>query len=175
MTVQQVAAEQLLRAQRELDVGRPDVGALQRLPPHRLRRLAVDALDAAEDHVGAVAVGHRDHPLEGLGAEPVVGVEEEHVPSGGLAQAYVARGAGAAGVVLADHRDRHVGAAGELLQTGAGAVRGAVVDRDDLDARVVDGLGLDGREALDQVRHRVVRPDDHGHIRLRHGHTSPRS
>src|SRR5690606_18608662 len=45
----------------------------------------------------------------------------------------------------------------------------------DLDAPRVDGLCLHGGEALDQVRHRFVRPDDHGDIRLRHGHDSPSS
>src|SRR4051794_11997670 len=167
------AAEQLLRAQRELDVGGEDVGALQGLPPHRRRRLAVDALDPAEDDVGAVAVGHRDHPLQGLGAEPVVGVEEEDVTPGRLAQADVARAAGAAGVVLPDHRDVEGGPLGELLQVLPGAVRRAVVDRDDLDARVADGLCLDGGQTVDQIRHRFVRPDDHGHIRLCNGHVSP--
>ncbi len=92
--LQQGAAEQLLRAERELDVGGVDVGPVERLAPHRLRRAAVDALHLAEHDVRAVLVGHGDHALQGLGAEPVVGVQEEDETAGRLGQADVARPAG---------------------------------------------------------------------------------
>src|SRR4051794_37798602 len=89
---------------------------------------------------------------EGVGEEPVVGVEEDQVVPGGVAQAGVA-GGGQAAVGLADAD--HAGVAGG---DGAGVVGGAVVDDDDLDPGV--GLGQDAVEGVGKEVGLVVAGDD---------------
>ena len=136
--------------------------------------VAVDALDPPEDHVRAVAVGHGDHPLQGLGAEPVVGVEEEDVTPGRPWPRPTLRGPLGPPEFSWRITVTAMGArAANSSRHSPVPSRGAVVDGYDLDAAGRQGLRLDRGQALDQIRHRLVRPDDHRDIRLRNGHCFP--
>lgn len=134
---------------------------------------AVGADDPAVDDVGAVGLGHAGEPVQGLGAEVVVGVEEEDVVAGGEGQADVAGAAGAARGGLGE--DRQVGVvAGLSGEPGGAAVGGAVVDGDHFDAALVEGLREDRAEAAGEVGAGVVDGDDHGDGRGRVGRPAVR-
>ena len=100
-----------------------------------------------------------DQPLQRLGAEVVVGAEEEDVPAGGQVQAAVARARRTAGILLVQHLERARILRRPAVQLGAAAVGGPVVDGDDLQPVDPDALIDQRAQALRQVRHRVV----HGH------------
>src|SRR5699024_6175045 len=94
--------------------------------------------------------------------ERVVGVEEEDELSPCDVDRGIARSPGRAGVLLGEQADagilrRHLG---EELTA---AVRGAVVDGEDLYRVAVEGLLLDGADRLPDVVDGVVHRDDHGH------------
>ncbi len=153
-------AEEFRRPQRPVDVGVEHGGPRLVAAEHgEGHGPSADPDHLAEDHVGAVGVGRGDHAFQCLGAEPVVGVQEEHVAAGGQVQADVARLGGAARVLLVDHPHGRA-PCGEAVEFLAGAVGGPVVDRDDLQPFGADRLLEDGLDALDQVGHRVVGGDD---------------
>ena len=128
---------------------------------------AVGADDPPVDDVRAAFLGHPGEAEQGLGAEPVVGVEEEDVVAGGAVQSGVAGLARAARGLLVQHGQIGV-AAGLFGQPFRAAVGGSVVDRDHLDAALVQCLGEDGAEAAVEVAPGVVHRHDHGD-RRRHG------
>ena len=97
--------------------------------------------DLAEHDVGAVAVGHRDHAFERLGAQVVVGVAEEDVAAGGVLDADVARPPGAAGAGDADDLDAALVVGGVEVEQFVAAVGRSVVDDDDLLSDPLDQRG----------------------------------
>ena len=159
--LQHLPAEQLEAAQAVVDravAERRPVGALAE---HRDRRPAAMSDDLPEDDVGAVAVGHREHAFERLGAEVVVRVAEEHVSAAGVGEADVARPAGAAGLRLPDDPDDAAVVGGvEVEQVGA-AVGGPVVHDDDL---LADPLDQQGGQAPVQIGPAVVNRNDDADI-----------
>ncbi|CAM5410656.1 hypothetical protein SCYAM73S_04150 [Streptomyces cyaneofuscatus] len=158
----QLAAEELGVGEREGErrVVEADVGLVARV------QLLVDVAPVgadhlADDHVGLVGVGAGDHAFQRLLTEVVVGPYEVDVPAGGQLQGTVARGRGPARIGLVDHSEDVRVLLREAVQFAAAVVGRSVVDRDDLQPVLADGLRHQGVQAFGEVRHGVVDGDDH--------------
>ncbi len=129
------------------------------LAEHRgllLRAVRAQPVDVARHEVGSGLVEHAQHPLVRLGRDHVVAVDEGEMGAARLARARVAGGT-EPGIGLVDEPEAAVAfgvAAGDLPT----AVRGAVVDHDDLEIR--HGLPGQRLEAGTEVILDVVDGDD---------------
>ena len=141
--VQELTPEHLVRRD-ALDEWRVLRGAALDGPAEDVVRDAAKvAGHLAEHNVRVVACPDGVHPLEGLGAELVVLVEELHVLAERLVHADVARLARPAGVLLMDDAEMLV-LAGKGVQPAGSGIRGPVVDEQHLE--------LTGRQRLRQQR-----------------------
>ncbi len=157
---EQLAAEQLEAGERVVDGGLAERGAFAVLPEHGGGNLAAVADHLAEDDVGAVAVGHREHALQRLGAEVVVGIAEEDITPAGLGDRAVPRLAGAARGLLVRHPYFRIfrRILGEKISA---AVGGAVIDDDDL---LADALLQQRGEAPVEIGAAVVDGHHDAHV-----------
>ena len=102
-----------------------------------------------------VRPGERVGRLEEAAVEHVVGVGERHPLAARVAQAGVA-GRSLPGVRLVEHRDPQPRPVAPRLEHRPRAVGGPVVDGDDLQPAVIEGLALDRVDELLEVRRDVV-------------------
>ena len=158
---QELPAEHLVRREQapqrtpgEVDL-RPVLGEQR-----RRQRAAADSHLASDDHVGAVLAAVVRHPLERLGPEEVVVVNEVDVVAAREVETDVAW---LSGPPRRSHvRGTHVGThLGDPVHEALGAVGGAVVDEDDLELPGRQALPVEGADETREVAAGVERGDDH--------------
>ena len=99
-----------------------------------------------------ILLGGPESLFKHIGLKKVVRIQKGEVFAHGMAQAVVARGAGAR-IFLADHLDAWI-LCGQPLQNGGRIIRRAIVDAQNLD--ILKGLGSHGMQALFQMPLRIV-------------------
>lgn len=97
--------------------------------------------------VGAVVLGHGDHALQSLRPQIVVGVQEEDELTLGEVESDVTGRRGATGVLLVHDSHQPWMRLGQPFELSGRPVGGAIVDRDDLQRVLVDGLFGHGSDA----------------------------
>lgn len=151
---------ELVRRQGVPDAGGGQIDDLLVGLEHGPGNRAVDTHVLAERHVGAVALGHVDHPAQRMGAEVVVGVQEEDVAAPGQPEGDVAWAARPSGVLLVDDAHRAGMLGGEPVQLLPGAVGRPVVDGYAFQFVRAQRLFDHRFQAARQIGHGVVGADD---------------
>ena len=105
-----------------------------------------------------ILLGGPESLFKHIGLKKIVRIQKGEVFAHGMAQAVVARGAGAR-IFLADHLDAWI-LCGQPLQNGGGIIRRAIVDAQNLE--ILKGLGSHGMQALFQMPLCIVNRNDHG-------------
>ena len=165
-------AEELVRRQAVEERRLPERGPVHVGEEQVPRHPAMEPGHLAEDDIRVVPARHRVQPLQGLGPEPIVVVEEEDVFAAGRGQPDVARLAGPAGVLLVDHPEVRM-PRGEGIESCRGLVGRAVVDEDALDLVRAQRLVQDRLDASVDVRPRIPDRDDDAHLDRHVGQWAP--